>query len=176
MKLKTNLVTIDRGVLRKSFGVLLIVAGIILVVAVDGRGALGCLAISVLGAAVASPTDRLKLDFASRRYLRVSGWAPFLRLRGGTFDDLEGISISPMARGSAEGRGGVSRVLFLNWTSDLHPFELAAYEESALYDGTAQPLIVLRKPKGTNLVPGAVAAELRAEEFRERFGFHKVNP
>ena len=51
MKLKTNLVTIDRGVLRKSFGVLLIVAGIILVVAVDGRGALGCLAISVLGAA-----------------------------------------------------------------------------------------------------------------------------
>ena len=180
MNLKANSVTINTGVARKAFGVLVVVVGII-AAAAGGHGAVpenwrlaGCLAVSLAGAAMISPTDRLKLDFVDRRYLRVYGWAPFLQFRGGTFDDLEGISIHQASRGAGEGGGHVSRVLFLNWTHDLRPFELASFDESRKYSGSVEPLVVLTKPNPADLVTGVEAANLMAEAFRARLGFHLV--
>jgi hypothetical protein len=165
MNLRTDIVTINHGVVQKIIGVVAVVAGI-LAAAGGGHGAvpekwrlIGCLSVVIVGLGLASPTDRLKLDFPNRRYMRVYGWAPFVRFRVGTFDELEGISIRQATRGTEKDAGPFSQVLFLNWSEGLPPFELASFEESRSYDG----------------VNGSAAAEQTAEEYRVRFGFHRMN-
>jgi len=180
LNLQPDIVTINRGVTQKGIGAVILVAGL-LAAAAGGHGGvpekwrlIGCLAVSLFGAVLISPTDRLKLDFVNRRYLRVYGWAPFVQFRAGTFDELAGISIRQAARGAGEGGGQLSRVLFLNWTQDVPPFELASYDESRSYNGAGEPVPVRLGANNGDVVSGAVAADLKAEEFRKRFGFHRM--
>jgi hypothetical protein len=180
MNLERETVTINRGVTQKAFGALIVIAGL-LAAAAGGHGAvqerwrlIGCLALVLFGLLLISPTDRLKLDFANRRYVRVYGWAPLLTLRAGSFDELEGISIRQASRGAGEGGGQLSRVLFLNWTQDLPPYELASFDEGRSYNGADERITLKPGANQAGVVGGAEAADLRAESFRERFGFHRV--
>ncbi|HLK17229.1 MAG TPA: hypothetical protein VKT78_20665 [Fimbriimonadaceae bacterium] len=174
--------TLRAGLPRRVVGFVLVVGGLVFAASGDpvpsgSRLRLGvCLLVALMGAAMMSLTDRLKLDFVKKRYLRVYGWAPFVHFRGGSFDDLEGISIHHMARGAGEAVGKVSLVVFLNWEHhDLPPFELATYSETRMYCSDEGRLVTLSKAKPEDLVSGTVAAERRAEQFRERFGFHRLS-
>jgi hypothetical protein len=182
MNLTANTVTINRGMARKTFGLLLIGFAVVSQVGLARGGQSNgwlltvCLLAALVGAAMMSPTDRLKLDFVNRRYLRTYGWFPFLHLRSGSFDDLDGISIRRATRGDGDVPERMLRVLFLNWTAELPAFELATYDEAAYYSVPAQPLVAMTGEIKDGFVSGVVAAELRAEEFRERFGFHRMTP
>jgi len=177
VNLKADIVTINRGVAQKVIGAFIVIAGLMAGLAAGGTGRgrlIGCFAVAAFGAVLISPTDRLKLDFAKRRYLRVYGWAPFVQFRAGTFDELEGISIRQATRGSVEASGRLSRVLFLNWSQDLPPFELASYDESRSYNMASESTAVEPGEDASGVIKGAEAADLCAEQYRLRFGFHRM--